>query len=194
MSPRRTAAVLGGLLGALLGTAANAATAPQSCGSLLKFTAAGHDVVIREAKDIPASAAGVSPALPAHCRVDGVIDERTGRDGKPYAIGFAVTLPVKWNGRFLFQGGGGLSGSVQPPVGGAYAGEQSALERGFAVASTDSGHQGAGFDGSFFRDQKATLNFLYQAVAEVTVVAKLIVERHYGKPQHHSYFVGCSTG
>ena len=141
-----------------------------------------------------ASVPGVSPTVPAHCRVDGVIDERTGRDGKPYGIGFAVALPANWNGRFLFQGGGGLNGSVQPPLGGAYAGERSALARGFAVASTDSGHQSTGFDGSFFRDQQAALNFLYQAVAEVTVVAKAIIARHYGKPQQHAYFVGCSTG
>jgi feruloyl esterase len=87
-----------------------------------------------------------------------------------------------------------LNGSVQPPVGSAYAGEQSALARGFAVASTDSGHRGEGFDASFFRDQQASLNFLYQAVAEVTVVAKAIVAKHYGKPQDHAYFVGCSTG
>lgn len=145
----------------------------------------GHRVVIREAQEV---------ASPAHCRIDGVIDERTGRDGKTYAIGFAVALPAKWNGRFLFQGGGGLNGSVPPPVGAAYAGEQSALARGFAVASTDSGHRGEVFDGSFFRDQQASLNFLYQAVAEVTVVAKAVIERHYGKPQAHAYFVGCSTG
>ena len=52
------------------------------------------------------------------------------------------------------------------------------------MASTDSGHKGAGFDGSFFADQQAALDFLYQAVAEVTVVAKAIIARHYGKPQH----------
>jgi pimeloyl-ACP methyl ester carboxylesterase len=170
------------------------AGAVQPCASLTKFTVPGHDVVIRQARELAASAAGVSPAAPAHCRVDGVIGERTGRDGKSYAIGFAVTLPVNWNGRFLFQGGGGLNGSVQPPSGGQYAGEQSALARGFAVASTDSGHQGAVFDGSFFRDQQATLNFLYQAVAEVTVVSKAMIARYYGKRQKHAYFVGCSTG
>jgi feruloyl esterase len=173
---------------------ASVANAASSCAALAKFTMPEHRVVIRQAQDVAASASGVSPAVPAHCRVDGVIDERTGRDGKPYGIGFAVSLPAKWNGRFLFQGGGGLNGSVQPPLGGAYAGEQSALLRGFAVASTDSGHQSTGFDGSFFRDQQATLNFLYQAVAEVTVVAKALVARHYGKPQEHAYFVGCSTG
>ena len=132
--------------------------------------------------------------LPAHCRVDGVIDERIGRDGKSYGIGFAVALPASWNGRFLFQGGGGLNGSVQPPLGAQYAGDVSALARGFAVASTDSGHQGAVFDGSFLQDQQAALNFLYQAVAEVTVVAKQIIAQHYGKPHDRAYFVGCSTG
>ncbi|HUQ11912.1 MAG TPA: DUF6351 family protein [Steroidobacteraceae bacterium] len=176
-------------------TSAPLAAAAQSCGSLIRFTMNGHRVVVRSAKDIPASAPGSASVVPAHCRVDGVIDERTGRDGKPYGIGFAVALPAQWNGRFLFQGGGGLNGSVQPPLGAAYAGDRPALARGFAVASTDSGHHGeGGFDASFFRDQQASLDFLYQAVAEVTVVAKSIVASHYGKPQDHSYFVGCSTG
>jgi pimeloyl-ACP methyl ester carboxylesterase len=168
---------------ALMILLAPAAKAAQSCAALTKFATPEHRVVIRQAVEKD----GI-------CRVDGVIDERTGRDGKPYGIGFAVALPANWNGRFLFQGGGGLNGSVQAPLGGAYAGEHSALARGFAVASTDSGHQGAVFDGSFFRDQQASLNFLYQAVAEVTVVAKAIIARHYGKPQEHAYFVGCSTG
>jgi feruloyl esterase len=174
--------------------ASNVAAAAQPCPALTKFTLGEHRVVIHTAQEVAASAPGVTPVVPAHCRVDGAIDERTGRDGKPYAIGFAVALPAKWNGRFLFQGGGGLNGSVQPPLGAGYAGENSALMRGFAVASTDSGHKGQAFDGSFFADQKAALNFLHQAVAEVTVVAKAIVAKHYGRPQEHAYFVGCSTG
>ncbi|WP_155240066.1 tannase/feruloyl esterase family alpha/beta hydrolase [Kingella kingae] len=32
---------------------------------------------------------------------------RTGADGKSYAIGFQMRLPANWNGKFLFQGGGG---------------------------------------------------------------------------------------
>jgi hypothetical protein len=175
-----------------LGTAP--ASAAGRCADLTRFTLPGQQLQIRQAREVPATAPGVSPALPAHCRVDGVLDERVGRDGKPYAIGFAVALPANWNGSFLFQGGGGLNGSVQPPVGGSYTGERSALARGFAVASTDSGHQGSGFDGSFFRDQEASLNFLYQAVAKVTVVAKALLARHYRKPGSHSYFIGCSTG
>lgn len=165
-----------------------------SCAALTKFSMPDHRVLIRSAKDLPASAPGVAPAIPAHCRVDGVIDERSGRDGRTYGIGFAVALPAEWNGRFLFQGGGGLNGSVQPPLGGLFAGDRSALARGFAVASTDSGHQGAVFDGSFLEDQQAALDFLYRAVPEVTSVAKALLGRHYGSSPRHAYFVGCSTG
>lgn len=176
-----------------------AAAAPE-CAALTRFEMPGHDVQIKSAKQVPAGTLpGMGPGapgvpVPAHCRVDGVIDARTGHDGKPYGIRFAVALPANWNGRFLFQGGGGLNGSVAPPVGGGYAGGKSALDRGFAVASTDSGHQGAGFDASFFADQEAALDFLFAAVAEVTVVAKQIVREHYGQRADRAYFVGCSTG
>src|SRR6185436_1035571 len=144
-----------------------------------------------QAQDVAADAA---KSLPAHCRVSGVLDPRSGRAGQAYGIGFAIALPAKWNGRFLFQGGGGLNGSVAPPLGAQFAGEHSALERGFAVATTDSGHRGAVFDASFFGDQQAAVDFLFQGVARTTVVAKAIVARYYGKPSAHAYFVGCSTG
>ncbi|MEO8018824.1 MAG: DUF6351 family protein [Pseudomonadota bacterium] len=173
---------------AIAGAAASAHAAP-SCTDLAKFAMPGHKLVIRKAENLAAA-----ESVPAHCRVEGVIDERTGRNGKSYGIGFAVALPAKWNGHFLFQGGGGLNGSVQPPLGAAFSGERSALARGFAVASTDSGHQATGFDATFMDDQQAALNFLFQGVAEVTVVAKQIVAQHYRKPVGHAYFVGCSTG
>ena len=52
--------------------------------------------------------------LPAHCRVDGVINRRQGVGGQEYGIGFAVALPDKaaWNGDFMMQGGGGGNGVV----------------------------------------------------------------------------------
>ena len=62
-----------------------------------------------------APASGVK--LPAYCRIDGMSDKRTGTAGADYGIGFAIALPQNWNGRFLLQGGGGLNGSVQPPMG-----------------------------------------------------------------------------
>jgi feruloyl esterase len=68
--------------------------------------------------------------------------------------------------------------------------------RGFAVASTDTGHKAkAGpFDFSFMRDQQAYLDFAFLANAEVAGVAKRIIAQYYAKPTAYSYFVGCSTG
>ena len=54
---------------------------------------------------------------PAHCLVKGVMDERKGADGKNYAIGFEMRLPLQWNGRFFYQANGGLDGSVQVALG-----------------------------------------------------------------------------
>ena len=136
--------------------------------------------------------------LPAHCRVDGVINRRKGAGGEEFGIGFALALPEKdaWNGDFMMQGGGGGNGVVSYPMGASYGGEKPALVRGFAVASTDTGHKAkAGpFDFSFMRDQQAYLDFAYLANAEVAGVAKQIVARYYTKPAAYSYFVGCSTG
>lgn len=172
------------------------------CDQLLAFTTDDGNVKIKTAVVVPA---GPVPAvmyqrpyegtLASYCRVDGVIDERTGAGGVPYAIGFAIALPEKWNGRFMMQGGGGLNGSVATPLGSNAAGDMTALQRGFAVVTTDTGHQGThGFDASFFSDQEATLNFLYQAIGKVAITSKKIIAQYYGKPADHSYYMGCSTG
>jgi hypothetical protein len=43
-----------------------------------------------------------------------------------------VALPDNWNGRFLFQGGGGLNGTLALPLGAQAAGGTPGLARGFA--------------------------------------------------------------
>lgn len=189
---RFSLAVALGLSGSLC-----SAAAAESCSALVGYKAPGSDMEITHAVSIPASRAG-SPghegALPAYCRVDGVMEKRVGAGGKLYQIAFAVGLPEQWNGRFMFQGGGGLNGILHAPLGNNTGGTP-AIAQGFAVATTDSGHRASGpFDGSFLADQLATLNFLYEANAKVTVVAKQIVAHYYGNPAKHSYFVGCSTG
>jgi pimeloyl-ACP methyl ester carboxylesterase len=136
----------------------------------------------------------VDVAMPSYCLASGEIDKHSGPDGKSYGIGFALALPDKWNGRFLFQGGGGMDGVVRPPLGTQAAGNEPALARGFAVVSMDSGHQGSMFDLSFNRDQVSSLDFAYIALGKVTAVAKEIIAKYYGEPAKHSYFVGCSTG
>lgn len=174
----------------------------DSCAALANLKLAG--VEITKAATVPAGAmvpvqfAGNIGPLPEHCRVDGVIDRRNGAGGEEYGIGFALTLPTRdaWNGDLMMQGGGGANGTVAYPLGVWDAGDKPALVRGFAVASTDTGHKAktGGFDFSFMRDQQAYLDFAYLANAEVAGIAKQIIAEYFEKPAAHAYFVGCSTG
>lgn len=184
--------------------ASSSVVTAQRCADLARFTLPGSDLQISKAEEVPPAAAGtvrIAPfmpplnvAVPAYCRIEGSFERRTGAGGKPYALDFALALPDDWNGRFLFQGGGGLNGTVNPPFGYQAAGDAPALARGFAVVSTNSGHKGAVFDSAFMQDQLAALNFAHASVGKVTSVAKQIVAAYYGRPARYSYFDGCSTG
>jgi feruloyl esterase len=66
--------------------------------------------------------------------------------------------------------------------------------RGFAVVSTDTGHQGQEFDTSFLQDQQATIDYAYAAIGRVAEAAKHIIAQYYGKAPIRSYFAGCSEG
>jgi feruloyl esterase len=184
---------------AALTLSAPAARADQAtCAALGDFSTGPADLQIAEAVYAADRTAGrgrgPGQALPPHCHVTGSFERRSGSDGRDYAIRFALNLPDNWNGRFLFQGGGGLNGNLAEPLGAQWTGSETALAQGFAVASTDSGHVGSNFDSSFMADQQAMLNFQYQANAKVTEVARPIVARYYGSAVDYSYFVGCSTG
>ena len=185
------------------GCAAMTASAQSgsSCSDLASLKFDGVEITaatdVAANAPVPASYPHYAGSLPAHCLVSGMIHRRKGVDGVEYGIGFAVALPKKdaWNGDFMMQGGGGSNGIINYPAGASYSGDQPALERGFAVASNDTGHHSStGFDFSFMRDQQAYLDFAYQANAEVAEVAKQILDRYYTKPAAYSYFVGCSTG
>jgi feruloyl esterase len=192
-----------------LGTA-QAQTAPDTspamkCADMVGWTIPGSNMVIGKATAVPASAPDtveymppfpfkVAVAIPSYCKIEGELARRVGKGGIHFAIGFAVALPDKWNGRFLFQGGGGFNGSIRPPLGVAAAGNNPGLARGFAVVSTDDGHKGTIWDTSFMADQEAALDFANDVVPKVTRTAKAIVAQYYGRPASHSYFAGCSTG
>lgn len=178
-----------------------ASSALDGCSALVRRDF-GAGIAIKQASHVPAAAAGTvgqgpfrnTAALPAHCLVEGVINERIGEGGKSYGIGFQLALPADWSGRFLLMGGGGLNGSIPPPTGPVAAGSVPALARGFAVVSHDSGHKGAVFDASFSADQRAALDFAEASVPAVTRAAKAITEAYYAGPIAHSYMTGCSTG
>ena len=144
---------------------------------------------------------------PAYCLVQGKVNERTGIDGKSYAIGFEMRLPTAWSGRFLYQANGGNDGVVVPAEGDGknlnVVGRVTALARGFAVLSTDAGHNGADpvnastglLSGNVFGfDPQARLDYGYMATATMTPIAKSIIRSYYGIGPSYSYMFGCSNG
>ena len=115
----------------------------------------------------------------AACRVAGVV--------KP-AVNFEVWLPAtNWNGKFQGVGGGGFAGVI------SYGAIMTALNRGYAAASTDTGHNTPGGSWAMGRPE-LIVDFAYRAIHEMTVKSKAIVEKFYDKAPAKSYFVGCSTG
>jgi len=192
------------VLGFFSGFAAAQGQEVDSCAELKRLQISDVEITkterIASGKIIPPAYPGapsIGP-LPVHCRVDGIVNRRKGVDGQEFGIGFAIALPDQeaWNGDFMMQGGGGGNGFVAYPTGASYAGNRPALSRGFAVASTDTGHKAktGAFDFSFMRDQQAYLDFAFLANAEVAGIAKRIIAYYYAKPAAYSYFVGCSTG
>ena len=147
------------------------------------------EAVAADATRPPGATAG--PTLAAHCKVTGRMNERIGQDGKPYYIGFEMRLPTYWNGRFLYQGGGGNDGVVRPAIG-PQATPVFALNKGFAVVTTDAGHQGPTADFGF--DPIARTDNAYNAHDRVAVTAKDIIRNFYSKGPDKSYFIGCSGG
>ena len=141
--------------------------------------------------------------MPAHCKVNGVMHERTGADGKPYAIGFEMRLPVDWNGRFLFQTNGGNDGVVSPAFGNVVVSgaTTNALMQGFAVLSSDAGHRmlppaEAGLVGGnlFGLDPRARLDYGYMANGALAPMAWQLIATHYRQGPKTSYMMGCSNG
>jgi feruloyl esterase len=79
----------------LLAAATTFAQTAKQCADLSKFQMPGATIEITRAEMVAAGPApggrgGPGPMLPAHCRVNGIVDKRTGADGKTYGIRFAV--------------------------------------------------------------------------------------------------------
>ena len=170
----------------------------NACASLKSLSAPGFNIDAADwviATRIAAGPNGATVEVPDHCLFRVTIDPRPATlEDMSYGTGIEMRFPANWNRRLLFQGGGGLNGVLNPAIG-SVSGFSSALSRGFAVVSTDSGHRGkSAIDSRFAVDQQAKLDFAYQAVARVTQQAKSLVARVYGKKPDFSYYVGCSTG
>jgi feruloyl esterase len=168
------------LMGALAWAAA-AQTPVRTCESLASV--ALPDTTIESAAVQPAAG-----GRPEFCRVTAVVTHPPAGD----RIRIWIGLPAgDWNGRFQGVGGGGFSGGGANSIAGP-------ASQGYAVGSTDTGHEGG--SGSFALDANGRLNWLlirdnaYLGIHEMTLAGKRLAEAYYGKPPAHAYFNGCSTG
>ena len=152
--------------------------------------------------------------LPEHCQIQGLLRSRTGIAGpsatpQAYGTKFEVRLPTLWNGRYMFQGGGGTEGSLAAATG-SQTGTASfpELSNGWAVASQDGGHETSQLPPTrpatatapsilqvnmFYPDAEAVKAWGYTSIDITTQTAKYLIDAYYARPADHSYFVGCST-
>jgi len=99
-----------------------------------------------------------------------------------------VWLPSEnWNGKFEAVGNGGWAGAV------SFAAMASALQEGYATASTDTGHKGGNAAFAIGHPEKV-IDFAYRAVHEMTVTSQSLIAAFYDRAPRLSYWNGCSTG
>jgi feruloyl esterase len=134
---------------------------------------------------LPDEAGDAFKSLPAFCRVAATLKPTSDSD-----IKIEIWMPVSgWNGKFIGVGNGGWWGAI------SYADMGVALARGYAVASTNTGHDGDWDDASFaLGHPEKLIDFGYRAVHEMTAKAKAVITAYYGNTPNRSYWNGCSTG
>jgi hypothetical protein len=212
MRIRLASAICGAMASSLLAAVTFAADAPappvQACQALTRAAFPDATTVVISATAREAGAIGRAgpfgppPAAPAHCHLIGKMHERKGANGQTYAVGFQVRLPAHWNGRLFFEGGGGSDGVLGAGVGSLMGGEPgSALERGYAVVTTDAGHDNAVNNDpqrqgvvTFGWDPEARRNYGGAAIGQVVRAAKAAVRAYYGQAPAFTYFAGGSKG
>ncbi len=151
----------------------------QACADLARLK-------LPELVSISAQLISANGLVPAHCRVNGVLEPE---------IAFQVNLPEGWNQRFYMVGNGGHAG--QPPDDPFnVALRNDALTNHFVMAATNTGHDAVKEPGATFvlsNPQKA-IDYAYRAVHMTAVTAKAIAIRYYGQPVAYSYWNSCSNG
>ena len=185
--------VTGGFCGLLLATMMYGHTldAARSCEKLSSLALPNTSITL--AQMVPAGGftlPGMSPAatqqfsrLPAFCRVAATVRPSPDSD-----IKIEVWLPaLAWNGKFQAVGNGGWAGTI------SYGAMASALQEGYATASTDTGHTGGNATFAVGHPEKV-IDFAYRAVHELAVKSKAVIAAFYDRPPRLSYWTGCSTG
>jgi feruloyl esterase len=179
-----------GLAVLICGIAAVPASATD-CKVAALSTLGVSNMTITSATDVPAAAPN-----PQYCDVKGSV--ATSGDGAgPNSAGFEAMFPANWNGKFIFNGVGGLAGSLNSSANSVDI--ALFLARGYATAITDTGHLSTDPTWQFTSPGEPNtpkiIDYFYRAVHEVTLAAKQLVRDYYHSATiAHSYFDGCSNG
>ena len=128
------------------------------------------------------TAASVVPAadkVASYCRVDGHVAV-PGNE-----VNFRLGLPTAgWNGKFYFSGVGGLGGRI--------GSLDKGLARGYASASTDTGHSAD--DPTWGSNRAKEIDYGHRGTHVTAVASKALAAAFYAQPVQHAYFEGCSNG
>lgn len=127
---------------------------------------------------------GIPPfsALPAFCRVAATLKPSPSSD-----IRMEMWMPIAgWNGNFRGTSPNGLGGVLN------YNAMGVGVTDGFAIASTDTGHQGG--DTVWMRDAEKITDFAGRAMHETTVTGKALATAYYGSAPKYSYMIECGGG
>ena len=127
---------------------------------------------------------GIPPfsTLPAFCRVAATLKPSPSSD-----IRMELWMPIAgWNGNFRGTSPNGLGGVLN------YNAMGVGVTDGFAVASTDTGHQGG--DTAWMQVPDKVTDFAGRAMHETTVVGKALATAYYGTAPRYSYMIECGGG
>ena len=178
-------------------TGARALTAPRSCEALASLALPHATVTLAQTvaagaflppndtpgDDTPPPNPRAFSALPAFCRVAATLRPTADSD-----IKIEVWIPAaNWNGKLQAVGNGAFNGNI------AYPAMATALVRGYATSSTDTGHVGNTAAFAMGHPEKVT-DFAWRAVHEMTVSAKAIISAQTDSAPKYSYWNGCSAG
>jgi feruloyl esterase len=121
-------------------------------------------------------------SLPPFCRVAATLKPSPASD-----IHMELWLPVTgWNGHFRGVSPNGLGGIIN------YNAMGVGLSDGFAVAGTDTGHEGGGT--AWMLEPEKVTDFAGRAMHETTVAGKALAAAYYSKPPQYSYMIECGGG
>ena len=158
------------------------AAAPTACSDVR--SAHLDDGAVTSAELVAAGAQMKYPKLPAFCRVTATL-----RPTSDSEINIEVWLPEgsAWNGKLKGTGNGGWGGSIDTKE------LVTGVARGYATASTDTGHTGGRASFAMGHPEKLT-DFGYRSIHLMTTAAKQLIAAYYGSNPKLAYFQGCSSG